>query len=152
MPAAPDWDKVSVVVLMNVATRAHMMAVAQPSRAARRAGEPRMPSSVSMAAQPRVTVQAVTQARLSGKGFPPCGSDVARKTVKDMHVTTAAHQVTGRITWWSQARRSTRANTSSVTSSGWTTDSCPAFKASAWKTKAPASAIQPNSHSGFLTR
>ncbi len=97
MPATPYSDRVCVVVLMNVATRAHTMAVAQPSSAARLAGGPRMPASASTIAQPTVVAHALTQTWPSGKGFPPCGSDAARKTARDRQVTTAAHQVTDRI-------------------------------------------------------
>ena len=67
-------------------------------------------------------------------------------------MTTAAHQVRSLICWWIHSRRRTRAKTSSVTSKGWTTDICPLCRASAWKRKDPASATQPNSHSGFEAR
>ena len=84
--------------------------------------------------------------------MPPVGSDIATKRASVPQTNAAAPQVTRRICWWTQNRRSTSANTSSVTSSGCTTDICPLCSARAWNTKAPASATQPKSHSGFDSR
>ena len=50
IPATPNWVSVSVVVLMNVATSAHMMAAAEANSAARQAGEPRCAKAARTAA------------------------------------------------------------------------------------------------------
>ena len=105
-----------------------------------------------MAAAPPVAMVAPIQAELVGWAWPPVGSDTATKSASEPQVTAAAHQVTSRICWRIQRRRSTRAKTSSVTSRGCTTDICPLCSASAWKTNDPPSATQPNSHSGFDAR
>ena len=105
-----------------------------------------------MAAAPPAAMVAPIQAELVGAALPPVGSDTATKSARDPQVMAAAHQVTVRICWWIQSRRSTRAKTSSVTSRGWTTDICPLCSASAWKRNDPPSATQPNSHSGFEAR
>ena len=128
------------------------MDVAAPSSAARRTGEPREPTSARIPAAPAVTAVAATQAELVGTASPPVGSDTATKSARDPQVSAAAHQVTPRIRWWIHSRRSTSANTSSVTSRGCTTDICPLCRAKAWNTKAPARAIQPSSQSGLDTR
>ena len=47
-------------------------------------------------------------------------------------------QAAGRIVWWIQTRRSTRVMTSSVTSSGCTTETSPLCRARAWNTNAAA--------------
>lgn len=60
--------------------------------------------------------------------------------------------MTGRITWWIHSHRRISTKTSSVTSSGCTTDICSEWSASAWKTKAAARATPPNSHGGLVNR
>ena len=97
-------------------------------------------------------MMAPTQAELVGCACPPVGSATATKIASEAQVTAAAHQVRFLICWRIQSRRNTRAKTSSVTRSGWTTDICPLCSARAWKMKDPARATQPNSHSGFDTR
>ena len=104
-----------------------------------------------MAAAPPVAIVAPIQAELVGWACPRVGSDTATKSASDPQVMAAAHQVRFLICWRIHKRRSTRAKTSSVTSSGCTTDICPLCSASAWKMKDPPSATQPNSHSGFET-
>ena len=95
---------------------------------------------------------APTQSLLAGVVSAPVGSDTAMKSDRATQVTAADHQVTARMLWRTHSRRRTRAKTSSVTRSGCTTDMSPLWSASAWNTKAPASATQPNSHNGFTTR
>ena len=95
---------------------------------------------------------AATQAELVGTASPPVGSDRATKSASDPQVRAAAHQVIPRISWWIHSRRNTSPKTSSVTRSGCTTDIWPLCRARAWKTKAPARAIQPSSQSGLDTR
>ena len=73
-------------------------------------------------------------------------------TARPTQVTAAAPQVIRRIDWWIQNRRSTSMKTSSVASSGCTTESWPLCRASAWNTNAPARAAQPNSHNGLRNR
>ena len=92
------------------------------------------------------------QAPLVGSALPPLGSAIAMKRPSETQVTAAAHQVNGRISWWSQSQRRTSANTSSVTKSGCTTDIAPLCRATAWKRKAPASATHPRSHKGLERR
>ncbi len=152
MPDTPYWVRVSVVALMKVATRAQSMDADAPSRAARLPGEPRSPSSARTVASPAVTAVAETQARLVGRVLPPLGSAMAMKRASAAQVSAAAHQVTARIDWRSQSHRKTRAKTSSVTSSGCTTEIAPSCRATAWNRKAPASATHPRSHNGFETR
>ena len=89
--------RVSVIALMNVATSAHRIAVAAPSAAARRTGEPLRPTRARMAAAPPAAMVAPIQAELVGAAFPPVGSDTATKSARDPHVMAAAHQVTVRI-------------------------------------------------------
>src|SRR5580704_1755555 len=152
MPPTPNCVSESVMALMNVATKAHRMAVAAPSNAARRPGEPRSESTQRIPAPPAVANVAPSHALLVGMAFPPLGSDTATKTASETQVRAAAHHVTEWIDWRIQTRRRTRAKTSSVTSNGWTTESSPLCNASAWNTKPAASATQPNSQSGFDTR
>ena len=128
------------------------MEVAAPRSAARRTGEPREPSNASTPAAPAVAAVTATQAELVGCACPPVGSDMATKSASDPQVMAAAHQVVPRICWWTHSRRSTSAKTSSVTSSGCTTDIWPLCSARAWKTKDPARATQPSSQSGLDTR
>ena len=152
MPDTPNCVRVSVVALMKVATSAQSMEAEAPNSAARLAGEPLRPSSASIAAVPATAAVADTQAPLVGSPLPPLGSAMAMNSVSERQVRVAAHQVTGRIDWWSHSQRSTSAKTSSVTRSGWTTDIVPLCRATAWKTKAPASATHPRSHSGLDAR
>ena len=67
------------MVLMNVATRAHMMAVDEARRAARRTGDPLMPGTASTAAEPTVATVAPAHALVVGNALPPGGSDMATK-------------------------------------------------------------------------
>ena len=152
MPSGPNWVSVSVVALMNVATSAQRTEAEAPSSAARLPGEPLRASRASSAAVAAVAVLADAQAPLVGRALPPVGSAIVRKTVSEMQVRPAAHQVTFRMDWWNQSHRRTRTKTSSVTRSGWTTDIGPLCRAMAWKTNAPASAAHPSSHSGLDTR
>ena len=80
IPASPNWVSVSVIALMKVATSAHRMAVAAPSAAARRTGEPRIPIRARIAAAPPMATVAPIQAELVGWAFPPVGSDTAMKS------------------------------------------------------------------------
>ena len=105
-----------------------------------------------MAAAPPEAMVAPTQAELVGCACPPVGSDTATNRASEAQVTPAAHQVRFLICCRIQSRRKTSAKTSSVTSSGWTTDIWPLCSAKAWKMNDPASATQPNSQSGFDTR
>ncbi len=66
-----------------------------------------------------------------GAVVPPSGSDIATKIARLRHVSPADHQVIRRSVWWIHTRRNTSTKTSSVTSSGWTTDISPACSASA---------------------
>ena len=66
MPATPNSDKVSVMVLTNVATSAHIMAVADATSAVRRTPVQRMPRSARAAATPTVPQAPVAQAWLAG--------------------------------------------------------------------------------------
>ena len=67
---------------------------------------------------PATAAVADTQAPLVGSALPPLGSAMAMKRASEALVTAAAHQVTGRIDWWSHSHRRTNAKTSSVTRSG----------------------------------
>ena len=152
MPGRPNWVSVSVVALINVATSAQRTEAEAPRRAARLAGEPPRARRASSPAVAAVAELADTQAPLVGRALPPLGSAIARKTVSEIQVMPAAHQVTLRMDWWNQSHRRTRTKTSSVTRSGWTTDIGPLCRAMAWKMNAPASAAHPSSHNGLDTR
>ena len=59
-PATPNWVSVSVVVLMNVATSAHMVAAAEAYAAARQFGDPRCAKAARTAAvAPQATAAAI---------------------------------------------------------------------------------------------
>ena len=81
MPPMPDVVSVSVAVLRNVAIRAHANAAAAANRAARRIGEPRLPSTASPAMAPPNTSNADSHSAVSGVGWPPVGSATARNTL-----------------------------------------------------------------------
>src|ERR1700683_5164485 len=98
MPATPNCVSVSVVPLMNVATRAQSMDAEAPSNAARLAGDPPIPNTPSSVAIPAVATVADAQAPLVGSALPPLGSAIAMKRPSETQVAAAAHQVNGRIT------------------------------------------------------
>ncbi len=122
---------VSVVALMKVASRAQVIPAAPANRAARRLGEPRRPASASAAATTTMTATAVIQWWLAGTGWPPCGSPAIRNTARPAQVSRAPFHAPSTICWRSQTRRSTSTMMSSVTSSGWTTETSPLCKARA---------------------
>src|SRR5271155_2610467 len=152
IPPTPNWVSVSVVALMNVATSAHMTAEAEPYNAARRLGDPCRARTARMPAQAQQARTAVNQCLLAGVSWPPPGCPATTNTVRPAQVTAAATQVTGRIDWWIQNRRSRSMKTSSVASTGCTIDSRPLARARAWNTNAAARAAQPKSHSGLRNR
>jgi hypothetical protein len=93
----PNWVSVSVVALMNVATKAHSMEAEAPSNAARLPAGPLCPSSASSVAVPATAAVADAHAPLVGSPLPPLGSAMAMNNVSETQVRAAAHQVTGRI-------------------------------------------------------
>jgi hypothetical protein len=97
MPPTPNSVRVSVIVLTSVATSAHITAAADASSAVRRTTVLRMPRRARIAAAPTVPHAPVAQALLSGYCVPPCGSDMARNTLRETQVSAAAHQVTPRM-------------------------------------------------------
>src|ERR1700727_2451159 len=152
IPATPNWVRVSVVALMIVASSAQMVADAAAYRAARRPGDPQRAATARTAAPAPQVTAATTQCWLVGVGWPPSGSPATMNTARPRQVRAAASQVIPRMDWWIQNRRSARANTSSVTRSGCTTETRPSCRASAWNRNAPARATQPKSHSGLWNR
>src|SRR5690348_12894140 len=106
IPATPNWLSVSVVALMNVATSAHMTAEAEPYRAARMLGDPQRARTARTAAAAQQASAAANQCPLVGVGSPPPGCPAPMKTARPTQVTVAAAQVTGRMDWWIQTRRS----------------------------------------------
>src|SRR6516225_7370723 len=137
---------------MKVATRAHMTAEAEPYSAARKLGDPHRAATASRPAQAQQASPAANQCLPAGVGWPPPGWPAMTKMVRPTQVTAAATQVTGRIDWRIQNRRSRSMKTSSVASTGCTIDSRPSCRASAWNTNAAARATQPKSHSGLRNR
>src|SRR6516162_8107725 len=111
IPPTPNWVSVSVVALMNVATNAHMTAEAEPYSAARRLGDPHRAAIASAAAQAQQASPAANQCLLVAVGWPPPGCPAMTNTVRPTQVTAAAAQVTGRIDWRIQNRRSTSMKT-----------------------------------------
>jgi hypothetical protein len=85
-------------------------------------------------------------------GCPPPGCPATTNTARLTQVKAAAPHVIRRIDWWSQNRRSTSMKTSSVASSGCTTETRPLCRASAWNKNAAARATQPNSHKGLRNK
>src|SRR5580693_271983 len=152
IPATPNWVSVSVVALMNVATSAHMTAEEEPYRAARRLGDPQRARTARTAAAAQQASPALSQWLLVGVDWPPPGCPAARKTVRPTQVSVAAAQVIGRMDWWIQTRRSRSMKTSSVASSGCTTEIWPWLRARAWNTNAAIKAAQPSSHRGLRNR
>ena len=69
MPPIPDVVSVSVAVLRNVAIRAHASAAAAANRAARRVGEPRLPSTASTGHGPAEHEQRGQPFRRLGSGM-----------------------------------------------------------------------------------
>ena len=116
---------------MKVATSAQSIDVEAPNNAARLPGEPFRPSNDSRAAIPTTAVMADPHALLVGEALPPLGSAMARNKVSETHVSAAAHQVMGRIDWWSHSHRRTNAKTSSVTRRGCTNEIAPLWRAMA---------------------
>src|SRR5579863_5643360 len=101
---------------MNVATSAHMTAEAEPYRAARRLGDPQRARTARTAAAAPQASPAANQWLLVGVECPPPGCPAAMKTARPTQVTVAAAQVTGRMDWWIQIKRSRSMKTSSVAS------------------------------------
>ena len=152
MAPMPETDSVWVAVFKNDASRAAVSPVAAASAAARRAGAPRRPSKVSTAMAPPNTSPADSHCFPAGKGWPPVGSPTARNTARLTHTTVTDAQAARATSWRIHTRRSTSTKTSSVTSSGWTTDIGPLCRASAWNTNEPTAAATPSSHSGCRGR
>ena len=129
-----------------------MTAEAEPYSAARRLGDPQRAATARTPAQAQQASTDTSQCLLVGVGWPPPGCPAMTNTVRPAQVTAAAAQVSGRIDWWIQNRRSTSMKTSSAASTGCTIDSRPSCRARAWNTNAAARATQPNSHSGLRNR
>ena len=70
---------VSVVALMNVASSAHITAVALAKSAARRAGEPRCARATSSATPATQTIEGTVHAEDIGRNEPPRGEVITRK-------------------------------------------------------------------------
>src|SRR5450631_17631 len=151
-PLIPNVVRVSVTVLRNVAIRAQANAAAIAKTAARCTGGPRLPSPASTAMLPPNTDMADSHSAVSGAGCPPVGSATVRNTPSATQTTSTAAHAARATSWWIQARRSTNTKTSSVTRTGWTTDSWPLCRARAWKTNEPTAAAPPASHSGCRNR
>src|SRR5665213_3384461 len=96
-PPKPRALIVSVVALMNVASRAHMTAVALAKSAARRAGDPRWARRTSSATAATQTIDGTAHADVVGRNNPPCGDVITRKMTSPAAVTNAANHVTPRI-------------------------------------------------------
>ena len=148
MPPMPETDSVSVAVFRNVASIDAVSAVAAARTAARRTGEPRMPATDSTAMAPPTTSPADSHCPAAGAGWPPVGSLTARNTARDTQTTLTDAQAAPAMSWRIHIRRSTSTKTSSVISSGWTTDIGPLCRARAWQTNEPTAAATPSSHSG----
>ena len=148
----PDVLSVSVTVLRNVAISAHVSAAAIARTAARRTGGPRIPSTASTAVLPPNTSTADSHSAVSGAGCPPVGSATVRNTASATQTTSTAAHAAPATSWPIHTRRNTSTKASSVTRTGWTTDSRPLCRASAWKTNDPTAATAPASHSGCRTR
>ena len=74
------------------------------------------------------------------------------KTASPAQVAAAPAHAAQTTAWRIHTRRSTSAMTSSVTSSGWTTESWPSCRAKAWNANAPTWAADPASHRGLRSR
>jgi len=68
IPATPNWASVSVVALMNVATRAHMTAAAEAYSAARKPGDPQCAKTAKTAAPAQHASPAASQCWPTGLG------------------------------------------------------------------------------------
>src|SRR5215472_8420224 len=75
-----------------------------------------------------------------------------RNTARARQTASADAQAAAATCWRIHIRRSTRTKTSSVTSTGWTSDIGPLCSASAWKANVPAAAAHPSNHSGCRIR
>src|SRR5665213_56439 len=98
-PPKPKALMLSVVALMNVASKAHITAVALAKSAARRAGEPRWARATRSATAPTQTIDGTFHADDAGRNNPPCGDVITRKITSPAAVTHAANHVTPRIDW-----------------------------------------------------
>ena len=87
-----------------------------------------------------------------GPEWPPRGSAATMKTASPAQVAAAPAQAAQAISWWMNTCRSASAITSSVTSRGWTTESWPSCRATAWNANAPTWAADPASHRGLRSR
>ena len=148
----PNAVSVSVAALRNVASSAHVRAAAAPKRAARRIGRPVRPSAASTAIAPTNTSPADSHSLVSGTGWPPEGSAAMRNTARDRQTTSTDAQAAAATRWRIHTRRSASTKTSSVISTGWTTDIGPLCSARAWKMNVPPAAAHPSNHSGCRTR
>src|ERR1700722_15693224 len=97
MPPKPRALMVSVVALMNVASNAHMTAVALAKSAARRAGDTRCAKTIRSAMTATHTTEGTVHADERGRNDPPCGDATTRNVTSPAPVTTAANHVTPRI-------------------------------------------------------
>ena len=138
--------------LINAASSAHAIPAAVPYRAARRVGEPPRASTISTATTARQAAAATVQWPLVGLSCPPRGSAAAMKTASPAHAAAAPAHAAPATACRIHTRRSTSAMTSSVTSSGWTTETWPSCNANAWNPKAAACAPHPANIRGLRSR
>ena len=144
-----ELSYVSVVALINVATRAQSVEAEAPGNAARLAGEPPIPSTASTVAIPAVAALADAQAPLVGSALPPLGSATAMKSASEPQVTAAAHQSTAGSTGGATATQN-ECEHHSVTRRLHHRHR-PVMQGDSLR-KAPASATHPRSHKGLDRR
>jgi hypothetical protein len=140
------------MALMNVASRAQTTDDEVASNAARRLGDPRVPSSASSAAIPAQVRIEASQSPPFGVACPPCGAAATMNTEMDAPVTRAEPQARQLMDWRIHTRRRTSENASSVMRRVCTTERVPRCRATAWKANDPMRAAAPISHNGFPTR
>ena len=113
------------MALIKVASRAQTTAAAVARKAARRAGEPRVPSRASTAAPPTQAAMEEVHAPDVGVANPPRGSATAMNTETATQVNPAEAQAAALMACRIHNRRRNRANTSSVIRRVWTNESSP---------------------------
>ena len=144
--------RVFVAVLRKLASSAPSVAAAVAQKAPRRTGLPRPPSQAIHAANPPVAISAHSHADTVGVGCPPRGSAATRNSDSEPKSSAAEPQAAVRTVQCMTKARIISTKTSSLTSTGCTTDSRPTCSASAWRPSATTQAPCPASQSGRRTR
>src|SRR5580658_6461215 len=151
-PSGPLCASTSTACFTNAASTDHTTAVAAPSRAARRAGEPRRASrNRASTARPQMPMAAIHRPA-AASCVPRPGDATTRKAASPRQMVRAAAHVREVMSSCRTKTRKPSVKTSSSTRMGCTTDRGPKYRARAWNPNVPMRNSAPRSHTGWRTR